>query len=220
MIMPKGQQLLLPVNPVFIAASLVAALALNMLPLGRVVWTPDWVMVLLVFWGIHQPQRVGLGVAFLMGLCIDVYQSALLGQHALAYTALSFLAITIHRRMLRFPVPLQAVQVLPLFVACTSTLLLSRAFWRTPVVAFMPDITPSPFRSQANGIINFMGGVGSIVATLGGSRLYAMNEAYPFWLGSALVIIAVLLLFAFVREPKEYEATSSERPSMWHALQD
>ncbi len=51
MIMPKGQQLLLPVNPVFIAASLVAALALNMLPLGRVVWTPDWVMVLLVFWG-------------------------------------------------------------------------------------------------------------------------------------------------------------------------
>ena len=59
MIMPKGQQLLLPVNPVFIAASLVAALALNMLPLGRVVWTPDWVMVLLVFWGMHQPQRVG-----------------------------------------------------------------------------------------------------------------------------------------------------------------
>jgi len=112
------------------------------------------------------------------------------------------------------------VQVLPLFVACTSTLLLSMAFWRTPVVAFMPDITPSPFRSQANGIINFMGGVGSIVATLGGSRLYAMNEAYPFWLGSALVIIAVLLLFAFVREPKEYEATSSERPSMWRALQD
>ena len=50
MIMPKGQQLLLPVNPVFIVASLVLALALNLLPLGRVVWTPDWVMVLLVFW--------------------------------------------------------------------------------------------------------------------------------------------------------------------------
>ncbi len=112
------------------------------------------------------------------------------------------------------------VQVLPLFVACTSTLLLSMAFWRTPVVAFMPDITPSPFRSQANGIINFMGGVGSIVATLGGARLYAMNEAYPFWLGSGLVIISVLLLFAFVREPKEYEATGSERPSMWLALRE
>ena len=56
-------------------------------------------------------------------------------------------------------IPLAAV--LPLFVACTSTLLLSMAFWRTPVVALMPDITPSPYRSQANGIINFMGGVGA-----------------------------------------------------------
>src|SRR5574338_1537190 len=104
-------------------------------------------------------------------------------------------------------IPLAAV--LPLFVACTSTLLLSMAFWRTPVVALMPDITPSPFRSQANGIINLMGGLGSIIATLGGSALYKMNQAYPFWLGSALVILAALLVFAFIREPKEYETTST-----------
>ena len=55
--------------------------------------------------------------------------------------------------------------VLPLFVACTSTLLLSMAFWRTPVVALMPDITPSQYRSQANGIINLMGGVGTGLST-------------------------------------------------------
>ena len=67
-------------------------------------------------------------------------------------------------------IPLAAV--LPLFVACTSTLLLSMALWRTPVVALMPDITPSPFRSQANGIINLMGGVGSIIAFLVGAKLY------------------------------------------------
>ncbi len=96
--------------------------------------------------------------------------------------------------------------ILPLFVACTSTLLLSMAFWRTPVVALMPDITPSPLRSQANGIINLMGGLGAIVATLGGSQLYKLNPAYPFWLGSALVVIASLLVFAFIREPKEIEA--------------
>src|SRR3990170_8151804 len=58
-------------------------------------------------------------------------------------------------------IPLAAVP--PLFVACTSTLLLSMALWRTPVVALMPDITPSQYRSQANGIINFMGGVGAII---------------------------------------------------------
>lgn len=108
--------------------------------------------------------------------------------------------------------------ILPLFVACTSTLLLSMAFWRTPVVALMPDITPSPFRSQANGIINMMGGIGSIVATLGGGTLYDMNPAFPFWLGSALVIISALLVFAFIREPKDYEASSKEKPDLWKAL--
>ena len=71
------------------------------------------------------------------------------------------------------------VSVLPLFVACTSTLLLSMALWRTPVVALMPDITPSQYRSQANGIINFMGGVGAIVSFLGGSALYKMNPDFP-----------------------------------------
>ncbi|MDD5367751.1 MAG: MFS transporter [Anaerolineaceae bacterium] len=108
--------------------------------------------------------------------------------------------------------------MLPLFVACTSTLLLSMAFWRTPVVALMPDITPSQFRSQANGIINLMGGLGAIIATLGGSRLYAMNHAYPFWAGSGLVIIAILLLFIFVKEPKVPVAASNETPDLWVAL--
>ena len=98
-------------------------------------------------------------------------------------------------------IPLAAV--LPLFVACTSTLILSMALWRTPVVALMPDITPSNKRSQANGIINFMGGVGSIISFLGGSALYKMSPAFPFWLGSGLVILAALLVFIFIKEPKE-----------------
>ena len=84
--------------------------------------------------------------------------------------------------------------VLPMFVACTSTLLLSMALWRTPVVALMPDITPSQYRSQANGIINFMGGVGAIIAFLGGAALYELNPAFPFWMGSALVIVSGLLV--------------------------
>jgi len=110
---------------------------------------------------------------------------------------------------------------LPVFVACTSTLLLSMAMWRTPVVALMPDITPSPFRSQANGIINLMGGVGTIIATLGGSQLYKMNEAYPFWAGSALMIAAVILLFFLVKEPKEFEVTAKQdSPSLWGALKE
>jgi maltose/moltooligosaccharide transporter len=110
--------------------------------------------------------------------------------------------------------------ILPLFVACTSTLLLSMAFWRTPVVALMPDITPSPFRSQANGIINFMGGVGSIIAFLGGAKLYDMNPAFPFWLGSALVVLAAVLVFLFIREPKVYVDEGENRPSMLRSLRE
>lgn len=114
-------------------------------------------------------------------------------------------------------IPLAAV--LPLFVACTSTLLLSMAFWRTPVVALMPDITPSQFRSQANGIVNLMGGVGTIIASLVGSTLYEINVAFPFWMGSVLVLVAALLVFLFIREPKEYEA-SEEQPNMFGSLRE
>jgi len=109
--------------------------------------------------------------------------------------------------------------VLPLFVACTSTLLLSMAMWRTPVVALMPDITPSEYRSQANGIINFMGGIGAIISFLGGSALYKMNPAFPFWMGSALVIIAASLVFIFIKEPKQY-GESEKQPGMFESLKE
>ena len=92
-----------------------AALMLNLLPLGRVLWMPDFLAVVLVFWNIHQPRRIGLGVAFVFGLLLDVHQASLLGQHALAYTVLIYCAIMIHRRILWFSVPGQALQLLPLF---------------------------------------------------------------------------------------------------------
>jgi rod shape-determining protein MreD len=121
MIMRPGQQLLLPANPLFIWLSLLTALLLNMLQnmglWGRAAWAPDLLAVVLVFWTVHQPLRVSIGAAFLFGLFMDVHQGGLLGQYAMAYTVLSFFAITIHRRLLWFTVPSQAAQVLPLFLA-------------------------------------------------------------------------------------------------------
>lgn len=127
MIMPRGaDQLLLPVNPLFIVLSLLVALAVNLLPLGRASAMPDLLALVLVFWNVHQPRRVGVGVAFVLGLAMDVHAGSLLGQHALAYTLLSYFAIAIHRRLLWFGVASQMVQVLPLFVAAHLVTLVVR----------------------------------------------------------------------------------------------
>ncbi|MBK9136849.1 MAG: rod shape-determining protein MreD [Betaproteobacteria bacterium] len=118
MIMPRSDaQLLLPARPLFIIASLLVAFALNLLPFGRQPAMPDWLAVVIVFWGVHQPRRVGIGWGFLFGLLMDVHQAALLGQHALAYALLGFVAISMHRRLLWFGLAGQAAQILPLFVA-------------------------------------------------------------------------------------------------------
>ena len=121
MIMPRGQQLLLPANPLFVLSTLIAALFANMVVnislVGNAAWMPDFLALVLVFWCVHQPRLVGIGVAFFFGVATDVHQSALLGQHALTYTTLGFMAIMVHRRLLWFTVPSQAMQVLPLFAA-------------------------------------------------------------------------------------------------------
>jgi rod shape-determining protein MreD len=119
-LMPRGtRQLLLPASPLFIWMSLIAAFMLNLAAniwwLGRASWSPDFLALVLVFWSIHQPQRIGIGVAFLFGLVMDVHATSVLGQHALAYTLLGFIAIALHRRVLWFKTPTQAMQLLPLF---------------------------------------------------------------------------------------------------------
>ena len=126
MIMPRGQQLLLPANPLFIVFTLLLALIINMLPLGRIVWLPDWLMVLLAFWSLNQPQRVGLGIAFALGLIMDVDRGSLLGQHALAYTLLVYVTGAISRRLLWFSSPIQALHLLPLFALAHGVQVLLR----------------------------------------------------------------------------------------------
>ncbi len=127
MIMPRGaDQLLLPANPLFVWLSLLFAFAVNLVPLGRTPAMPDLLALVLVFWNVHQSRRVGIGMAFVFGVMMDVHDGAVLGQHALAYTLLSFFAITIHRRLLWFTVPAQAVQILPLFIAAHVVALVVR----------------------------------------------------------------------------------------------
>jgi len=122
----RPHYILLPVSPLFIAFSLVCAFMLNLLPWGRWIGAPDFVALVLVFWGIHQPRKVGIGVAFSMGLLMDVHDATLLGENALAYTLLSYFAIMIHRRVLWFPVITQAVHVFPLLLLAQAIQVLVR----------------------------------------------------------------------------------------------
>lgn len=103
--------ILLPANRIFIAISLIGAFLLNLLPWGQLIGVPDFVALVLVFWSMHQPRKVGIGVAFFMGLLMDVHDAAVLGENALAYTLLSYFAIMIHRRVLWFPAHIQALHV-------------------------------------------------------------------------------------------------------------
>lgn len=127
MIMPRGSgQLLLPVNPLFPWFSLILALGIHLMPWGRHPAMPDLVALVLAFWNVHQPRRVGIGAAFVFGLVMDVHQGALLGQHALAYTLMSYTAISLHRRLLWFGLLEQLLHMVPLFYAMHAVSLIVR----------------------------------------------------------------------------------------------
>lgn len=112
----RPEYLLLPASRSFIAFSILLAFVLNILPWGRSYGVPDFLAIVLVFWNIHQPRKVGIGVAFLVGLLMDVHASALLGERALAYSLLSFGAMAMHRRVPWFRLGGQMLHVLPLFL--------------------------------------------------------------------------------------------------------
>jgi rod shape-determining protein MreD len=121
-----------PANPAFITVTLLVAFILDLLPWGRLMAIPDFVALVLVFWSIHQPRRIGIGVAFLMGILIDVHSAARLGESALAYTLLSYGAILLQRRIIGFPILLQALQVMPLFLVAQAVVLAVRLVTGAP----------------------------------------------------------------------------------------
>ncbi|MBK7025173.1 MAG: rod shape-determining protein MreD [Sulfuritalea sp.] len=112
----SSSRILLPVRPWFIGLSLLVALLLNFLPTAAWPGVPDWLSLVIVFWSVHEPRRVGMGLAFLFGVAMDVADASLLGQHALAYVLVAYGASSLSRRILWFPLAQQALQVFPLLL--------------------------------------------------------------------------------------------------------
>jgi len=99
---------------------------------------------------------------------------------------------------------------------------LAMAIFRTPVVALMPDITPSEQRSKANGIINLMGGVGTTIA-FGMGILFAISRGLPFWVGALILLGCELVVLLTIREPREYTVATGEAsklPSFGESFRD
>ena len=114
----EPQEILLPVRAGFIALTLIAALMLNLLPwTGAWLWIkPDFVALVVLYWCIEQPRKVGFVSAWLMGLFMDIADGTLLGQHALAYSILAYAGIVLHRRVRMFSGTPQVVHVLLLLL--------------------------------------------------------------------------------------------------------
>ena len=109
----RPEEILLPVKPWFVLITLLVGLALKMLPLSGVALAvkPDFLALVLLYWCIQEPRLIGVGIAWCLGLLMDVADATVFGQHALAYAVLAYAAEYFRRRVLRFPLWQQAAQV-------------------------------------------------------------------------------------------------------------
>lgn len=96
-----------------IAASFIAAFLLTAMPLPdwALAWRPVWVAMVLMYWCMALPERVGVGVAWLLGLLLDVQQGTVLGQHALGLSLVAYITLQSHQRVRVFPLVQQALVV-------------------------------------------------------------------------------------------------------------
>jgi len=111
-------EILLPVRGVFIVFTFIVALLVNLMPWSGwwIFVKPDIVALVLLYWCIQQPRKVGFTVAWMLGLVMDVAEGSLFGQHALAYSVLAFAGIVLHRRVLMFTLRDQILHVVVLLL--------------------------------------------------------------------------------------------------------
>lgn len=99
-------------------------------------------------------------------------------------------------------IPVTRLNLIPVMITVIA-MNFFMSIYRAPTVALMPDFTPRQLRSKANGVINFMGGVGAVIAFLIGGFLFKINEFLPFAVGSVIMVTTIIIMYLFVHEPKE-----------------
>jgi rod shape-determining protein MreD len=130
----SADEILRPVNSWFILLTLFVGLLANIMPVVPSVAAlrPDFLALVILYWCIQEPRYVGVGTAWMVGLLMDVADATVFGQHALAYAVLAYAADYFRRRVLRFPLWQQAVQVAALLALCAALVLLVRVVGGAP----------------------------------------------------------------------------------------
>lgn len=87
----------------WIAASFVAALFLAMIPLPVTLeaWRPAFVAMLVIYWSLLTPHRVGVATAWVAGFALDGFSGSILGQHAFGFAMVAYICQTVYQRLRR-----------------------------------------------------------------------------------------------------------------------
>ncbi len=144
-------------TPLVVLASLLVAMVLRILPwpVEWFVYNPDWMLLILIYWAMAIPDRVGVGYAWCLGLLGDVLTGRMLGQHALAYSVVVFICVKWHVRFRAYPVYQQTLFVFLLLLFDQLLIFLTQnnkaasslgiVYWLPPVVGALlwPTILPA-----------------------------------------------------------------------------
>jgi rod shape-determining protein MreD len=110
----RPPELLRPARMSYIALTVLFAILMNLLALPDLIMRvkPDFIALIVIYWTIFHPYRIGFALAWLLGLLMDVSNASVFGEHALAYTLMVYLAGVFHRRIIMFPLGYQVIHVL------------------------------------------------------------------------------------------------------------
>lgn len=132
-----------------ITISIVAALALTTIPspAWAAPWRPAWVALVLIYWCMAVPGRVGVGVGWILGLVLDIHSGTLLGQHALGLSVVAYATHKLHQRVRVLPLLQQGLSVFGLILIYTALTLWINgvqgrpvevmAYWTSPLMSMV-----------------------------------------------------------------------------------
>ncbi len=119
-------------------------MAIIPLPESVVKWRPDWISMVLIYWCMATPQRVNIGVGWIIGIIADVLNDTLLGQHALSLSIVAYLSVKFHRQIRIFPWWQQSATVIVIIAVSQLPTIWIRGMLGYPQIGwviFYPSLT-------------------------------------------------------------------------------